>query len=273
VDDTVLSPARRDQYLERLGWDGPVAADLDTLRGLHRRHLLVVPFENLDIHLGVPIVLDRERILTKLLDRRRGGFCFELNGSFAALLRTLGFTVHLMEARVYEPAGDPKAFGHLTLRVELDEPYLADVGFGRGFDEPVRLDERGDQVDTGGTFRIVEARDGERDMQLDGEGAYQFALPARDYDDFAEGCRWHQTSPQSIFTQGTICTRRTARGRDTLAGTTFIQTVDGVRTTHRLGTAAEVRHALHTHFDVALSTAEVDVLLGGRVREDFAANW
>jgi N-hydroxyarylamine O-acetyltransferase len=273
VEPTALSPARRDQYLARLGWELPVAADLATLRGLHRRHLLTFPFENLDIHLGVPIELDPERILTKLLDRNRGGFCFELNGSLAGLLRTLGFTVDLLEARVYEKVGDPLPFGHLTLRIDLDGTrYLADVGFGSGFDEPILLDERGDQPDTGGTFRLVE-RDDELDLCLDGEPAYQIALPTRSYQDFSGGCRWHQTAPESIFAQGTVCTRRTVDGRDTLAGTTFIQTVDGERTTIELGSPAELRHALITHFDVDLSRAEVENLVSGRHREDFATNW
>jgi N-hydroxyarylamine O-acetyltransferase len=262
VEPTVLTPARRDQYLRRLGWDAPIAPDLATLRALHRRHLLTMPIE-----------LDPERILAKLLDRRRGGFCFELNGSFASLLRTLGFTVHLMEARVYEPNGDALPFGHLALRVELDAPYLADVGFGRSFDEPVRLDSRDEQEDTGGAFRLVDARDSELDLCLDGEPTYQLALPPRSYQDFAGACRWHQTSPDSIFTQGTVCTRRTSRGRDTLAGTTFLQTIDGERTRHELGSAAEVRHALITHFDVALTPAEVDRLVSGVHRPDFAANW
>jgi N-hydroxyarylamine O-acetyltransferase len=273
VEPFTLTPARRDQYLRRLGWEGALAPDLATLQALSRRHLRAVPFENLDIHLGVPIELDIDRILAKVLDQRRGGFCFELNSSFAALLGSIGFDVTLLEARVYESAGDPVPFGHLALRVDLDEPYLADVGFGRGFDEPIRFEERGDQVDTGGVFRLAEERDGELDLVRDGVPMYQLSPVPRAFAEFADACRWHQTSPDSIFTQGTVCTRRTERGRCTLAASTFIETVDGVRSEVVIDDPEEVRETLAATFGIELPLTAIDELLSGRRRPGFASNW
>jgi N-hydroxyarylamine O-acetyltransferase len=142
-------------YLRRIGYGGPLAPAIDTLRGLHWAHLLTVPFENFDIHLGRPIVLDEIRFFDKIVGGRRGGFCYELNGLFAALLHALGFDVTLHSARVHEGNGryGPE-FDHLVLVVYLDERWLVDVGFGESFRLPLRLDKRGDQVQDGHAYRI-----------------------------------------------------------------------------------------------------------------------
>src|SRR6476661_9816152 len=109
----------------------------ETLRHLHHAHMLSVPFENLDISLGRKIICQEEGFLRKIIERLRGGFCYELNGAFAALLRELGFRVTLLSARVpRENGGNAPEFDHLALRVDLEEPWLVDVGFGDSFLEP-----------------------------------------------------------------------------------------------------------------------------------------
>ena len=129
-------------YLERIGYTGSLEPTLDTLRGLHRAHMLHVPFENLSIHIGETILLDEPWLYDKIVTRRRGGFCYELNGLFAWALRTLGFDVTLLSAGVANSEGIVgRDFDHMTLRVELDQPWLADVGFGDLFIEPIPLNE------------------------------------------------------------------------------------------------------------------------------------
>jgi N-hydroxyarylamine O-acetyltransferase len=143
-------------YLARINYSGSIARDVQTLRALHRAHLLTVPFENLDIAAGRKIVLDEEAILRKVIEQRRGGFCYELNGAFAALLQALEFRVTLLSARVSGDQGkESPEFDHLTLRVDLDEPWLVDVGFGESFLEPLRMDLRTAQLDPAGTFRLL----------------------------------------------------------------------------------------------------------------------
>src|SRR3989440_10034587 len=136
-------------YLQRIDYTGPLVPSAKTLRLLQVAHLRTVPFENLSIHSGEPIVLDDDALFEKIVSRRRGGFCYELNGLFAALLRALGFDVVLLSAGVAHAGGGfGPEFDHLLLVVDLQEHWLADVGFGDSFLEPVRL-VTGEQVQDG----------------------------------------------------------------------------------------------------------------------------
>src|SRR6516164_4638735 len=148
-------------YLDRIKYSGSSDPTAETLRALHRAHLFSVPFENLDISLGRKIVIDEAAILNKVVYLRRGGFCYELNCAFAQLLRALNYEVTLLSARVARPNGaEGPEYDHLTLRVDLDEPWLVDVGFGDSFLEPLRLQPATELIDPHGTFRLL--ADGER---------------------------------------------------------------------------------------------------------------
>jgi N-hydroxyarylamine O-acetyltransferase len=242
-------------YLQRLHYTGLTGPAAETLRALHQAHLLAVPFENLDIHLGRTIALDEGAFYRKVVERRRGGFCYELNGLFAALLRRLGFEVTLLSARV---AGADGRFGpefdHLTLLVQLEERWLADVGFGEGFREPLRLDEPGEQRQTHGAYRL--SREGQswtywwRNEAADWQAQYAFTLQPRQLADFAGMCRHQQTSPDSHFTQKRICSLATPAGRVTLTDSRLIVTSGGQREEQELMTQAEYAAALRDYFGV-----------------------
>ena len=128
-----------DAYLARIGYGGSLEPTLETLRDLHRAHLLSIAYENLDIHLGRPLSLNETEIFDKLVTHRRGGWCFEMNGLFAWALRELGFAVTLLGATVERVGSAVRKTDHLALSVALDEPYLCDVGFGDGLLEPLPL--------------------------------------------------------------------------------------------------------------------------------------
>ena len=221
-------------YLKRIGYDGPLAPTGETLRGLHLAHSLAVPFETLDIHLGRLIVLDEAALFDKIVRRRRGGFCYELNGLFAALLRQLGFEVALLSARVADGLGNfGPDFDHLTLRVEAEEPWLADVGFGDCFGQPLRWDEPGDQAREGRLYRVA-LGDGEAKLLASDDGGdwddqYLFRLQPYELSDFIPMCRWQETSPESIFTRKRICTLATPDGRVSLEDGRLIITQRGIR--------------------------------------------
>ncbi|HEX7150607.1 MAG TPA: arylamine N-acetyltransferase [Thermoanaerobaculia bacterium] len=231
-----------ERYLARIGYTGPRTANDETLHELHRRHLLSVPFENLDIHWKRPIDIDEERFLAKILAERRGGFCYELNGAFAALLRALGFDVQLLSARVGQNAPD---YDHMALRV--NDRWLADVGFGDSFLEPLDLTLRDDQHDPAGIFRIEE-RSGELVMIGNGEEQFFFTLIPRRLEEFAPMCRWQQTAPESHFTQKRVCSVATEHGRITLTGNRLIVSDRGVRTETPIASEEEWRAALRERF-------------------------
>jgi len=244
-------------YLERIAYLGPTDPTTATLRAIHRAHLFTVPFENLDIALAHEIVTDESKILNKIVGRRRGGFCYELNGAFAALLRELGFTVTLLSARVARPNdSEGPDFDHLALRVDLEESWLVDVGFGESFLEPLYFKAETEQVDPAGTFRLV--RDADRwYMQRAEPGGvwkpqYSFSMQSRQFEEFAGMCHYHQTSPESHFTQNSICSRATPEGRITVSGMKLIVTAHGQRKERTLASQEEWTATLREEFGIQL---------------------
>jgi N-hydroxyarylamine O-acetyltransferase len=238
-----------DAYLDRIGAERPMRPDDDALRELHLRHLLAVPFENLGIHLGEDVVLDGSALVAKVVERRRGGFCYELNGAFATLLTALGFEVEFLAARVFTDDGLGVPYDHMTLRVGR---WLADVGFGSHTHFPLRLDEDGDQADPGGVFRVEETPEGDIDVIKDGKPGYRLETRPRELRDFETGCWWHRTSPKSHFTQSLVCSMLTGFGRITLSGRTLIRMVDGDRDERTLTGDDEVLDAYRTWFGIDL---------------------
>lgn len=243
-------------YLERIGYTGDTAPMADNLRAIHRAHMFSVPFENLDIHLGRPILLELPAIYAKIVEQRRGGFCYEQNGLFAHMLTAMGYRVSMFEARVI---GDDGALGipfdHLALMVDLEERWLADVGFGDSFVEPLRLDVPAPQLRNRRHYRVhhdgrfgtmaVKRADGWHDD-------FRFEMQPRQLGAFAPGCNYHQTSPDSSFTQRRVCSLATPQGRVTLAGLKLIETVNDVRTETQLPDEAAVQSTLKAVFGIHL---------------------
>lgn len=227
----------RDAYLNRIGYTGSLAPTAATLAALHLAHLRTVPFENLDIALGRPIRLDRPSLYAKIVTRRRGGFCYELNGLFAWLLEGLGYAVDRLAAGVArQDGGFGPPFDHLTLRVRgPDDPtaWLADVGFGDSFLNPLHLDTPNEQSDGGRAYRLDRDGDARVLWQRDFDGAWtpqhRFDLTAHQLTEYEPMCVYHQTSPQSSFTRRRVCTLATVEGRVTLADGRLITTRGGER--------------------------------------------
>jgi N-hydroxyarylamine O-acetyltransferase len=219
-----------------------------------------VPFENLSIHIPEPIILDDEALFAKIVERGRGGFCYEVNGLFAGLLRALGFSVQMLAAEVADAKGEfGPEFDHLTLMVKLDERrWLVDVGFGDSFLEPLLLDSREEQTQDGRAYKIVAAEKYLILMQRENDGKwkaqYRFTLKQYKYSDFEAMCRYHQTSPESHFTQRRICSRATEKGRLTLSEMRFIKTEKaGKRMEQLLTSQKEYEAMLREHFGILLT--------------------
>jgi N-hydroxyarylamine O-acetyltransferase len=242
-------------YLRRIKYGGPLPPSAETLRQLQLAHLLSVPFENLSIHWREPIVLDDAALFDKIVRRKRGGFCYELNGMFAALLRSLGFNVTMLSAEVANNEGEfGPPFDHMTLMVTLEDRWLADVGFGDSFREPLLLDEREPQIQGDEAFRIEDTGTylimSRRAENGDWQPQYRFTLVPYGYADYDEMCRYHQTSPQSHFTQKRICSRATIDGRESLSEMRLITTRGRERKELELSTEIEYQDVLRQMFGI-----------------------
>lgn len=244
-------------YLQRIDYCGSREPTAETLRALQVAHLLHVPFENLSIHAGEPIVLEQDALFAKIVTGQRGGFCYECNGLFAELLRALGFEVAMLGAGVARPDGSfGPNFDHMTLMVTLEQRWLVDVGFGESFIEPLLLDARFDQEQGAGVFRIV--ADGEylvlmkRDEGGDWKPQYRFTLQPYNFVDYEEMCHFHQTSPDSHFTRGTLCSRATANGRITLSNMRLITTSGAERDEQTLNSKEDYDRVLREQFGVVM---------------------
>ena len=248
-----------DKYLRRINYEGSLEPNLKLLTALQEQHLLRVPFENLDIHYKTPIELDVSLIFGKVVNNKRGGFCYELNGLFYQLLRRLGFEVKMVSARVYNT--DKKTisqeFDHLAIIAKIDlVDYLVDVGFGEFSFWPLQLQLRAVQHDQRGDFRIEKYEDLCYQVQKLVGGSwtteYVFSMQSRELSEFEEMCLYHQTSPDSHFTQNKMCSLATESGRITVSSDR-IKIREGELTTEiPLSNESEFRDALEKYFRIRI---------------------
>ena len=248
-------------YLKRLGHVERPLPGVDSLNRLQLAHLLHVPFENLDIGLKRPIHLAEELIWEKIIVQKRGGFCYELNGLFAWLLKQLGFEVSYLNARVFNRTGELGIdFDHLALLVKIPNqstPWLADVGFGDSFNEPLRLNGPGEQVQGLRAYRVEQTPDGyiawQRNYAGSWERLYFFDLqPHKFPEEYESACFYHQTAPESSFTRGSIISRATDDGRVSLEDGWLILTRNGTREKRPVTSKEEYQVLLKNYFGVEL---------------------
>ena len=246
-------------YLTRIQYSEPTKPDVQTLHRLQLAHLLAVPFENLDIGRKRPIRLDLECLWQKIVVQRRGGFCYELNGMFAWLLKQLGYEVTYLNARVFNRQGELGIdFDHLALLVRVpgeSTRWLVDVGFGDSFNEPLNFEERGAQIQGLRAYRIEETSDGYITWQKNYDGSwdrqYFFDVQPHQFpEDYEPGCLYHQTSPRSSFTRSSIISRATPDGRVSLEDGRLILTQKGQRSERLLQDKDEYNLLLKQYFDI-----------------------
>jgi N-hydroxyarylamine O-acetyltransferase len=227
----LLDDATLDAYLARIGITPSPRADLDALRALMWAHVTTVPFENLDILLGEPIRIDLPSVIAKLVTRRRGGYCFEQNALFAAVLRTLGFGVTTLAARVRIGATVPTPRSHMMLAVDVPGAgrWLADVGFGgQCITAPMPL-EPGELQMHHDRYRLVET-DAPRGLMLQMVGSdgawvdeYVFTFEPQLPVDYEVSNWYTSTNPGSHFTRGPTVALTTQAGRLTYRGGEYVR--------------------------------------------------
>ncbi|MBV7490602.1 arylamine N-acetyltransferase [Pseudomonas sp. PDM30] len=248
----------RDLYLQRLGFDAPPAPTLETLRQLQLRHTGVFPFENLTTLSGEPVLIDLPSIEQKVLHDGRGGYCYELNNLFLALLQELGFDARAISGRVVmgQPEGSWTARTHrLSLVIIDDVRYITDVGFGGMVPTaPLLLDTRAEQPTPHESYRI--------DLHVDGftlranvagewRAMYIFDLQRQEDIDFAVGNWYVSTHPESSFVKQLMVARTGEGWRRTLNNGSFA--------IHRIGHDSERREVTDVQELIGLLGSEFGI--------------
>ncbi len=238
-------------YLERINFSGPVRADLATLNALHAAHLQAIPFENIDVLLQRPSTQDVEAIFDKLVTRRRGGWCYEMNGLFGWVLAQIGFDVRRISAGVRRAvAGDEMLGNHLCLMVRLDQDYLVDVGFGGGQYSAIPM-MPGVTNQPPKQMALVDLGDGYWRMHEGGPRAahcYDFAPDQCDENLLAERFDFQCNNPASIFRQNLSVNRRSGRNMLRIRSRLYEVFKPGHKNTRVLASADELLDVLASDF-------------------------
>jgi len=246
-------------YLNRIGVTGPISPDLDGLRTLHRAHLQAISYENLDVQLGRTVTTAIEPVYEKIIEHRRGGWCYEMNGLLGWALKQLGFDVMRCAGGVMREAmGDFAVGNHLVLRIRVPEGlYLADVGFGDGPLDPIQI-VPGDFND--GRFRF--SLSGESDdwwrfhnHPYGGAKSFDFRLVPADENVLTEKCMFLQSAVESPFVQNLVCQRHTTHGLTILRGRVLRKTSPVGQDDWLVSSADELLQVLHDEFGLDVPAA------------------
>jgi len=203
-------------YLHRIGYEGPLVPNFNTLRALHRAHAMAIPYENFDVQLKRPMTIDPHAAFEKLIDRERGGWCYEMNGVFGLVLKEMGFDVTRFSA------DGSAAHSHLFLTVNLQGiTYVCDVGFSDGPIEPYPVIE-GPFTQDGFEFRLENEASGRWRMYNHRFGAApSFLAGLPDEAAMEHRCQWLQTAPDSLFVKHALVFHRTREGIGSLIDRTL----------------------------------------------------
>lgn len=247
-----MNDAQLARYLERIGHGWNVRPNLETLRSLHRAHVTAIPFEALDAQLGIVPSLEPEAIFEKLVERRRGGWCYEMNGLFGAALQAIGFAVTRVSGGVMrQDGGDERMGTHLTLLVDCEGPHLCDVGFAGSLLEPLPLapierDEAPYRLSLaevgGGYWRFTQ--------DFDGPFSYDFRPQPADEALLAAKRDWQATHPDANFTLNLVAQKRHPDWHLVLRGRSLTERRRGGATDRLIESPQELVSVLHDRFGI-----------------------
>jgi N-hydroxyarylamine O-acetyltransferase len=246
-------------YLERIRYDGPLRRDAATLAALHRAHLLAIPYENLDVQFGRAVTTSVPQIFDKIVLRRRGGWCYEMNGLFGWALQELGFKVTRCAGAVLREDRGAEAVGnHLVLKVVVDEGvFLADVGFGDGPIDPIFV-VTGPFVSHGFAFALSRTEDDWWRLHhhaLGGVSSFDFTLEEADEALLSQRCLWLQSAPTSPFVQNAVLQHHASDGLWLMRGRVLRKVTPAGKQDHVVADAAEYVGILSEIFSLRLPEA------------------
>lgn len=250
-----------EQYLQRLNYQGEIPPSLQNLCDLHRTHAYTIPFENYDVHLKIPIIIEEERLFEKLIVQQRGGYCYELNTLFSLLLKELNYSFKYLVARSLYGKDYLPPRTHMLLLMEIDsQQYLADLGFGGvGLLEPLKLEVGKEVKQYYDTFRLLEDKKlgfilEVKDEEADGGwiSLYSFDLHEQLLVDYELPNYFNSTSPKSIFTKQIVCAMPSSEGRVRLVNESLKIRTQSLRQDHQISSSGEYLSLLQKHFGVVL---------------------
>jgi len=244
-------------YLKRINFTQSLKADKATLFQLHQAHLYNVPFEDLNIHYDIPIILKERDLFQKVIEGNRGGFCYELNGLFNELLKNIGFQTTIIAAKVINKEGEiGPPFDHAALIVDLEKRWLVDVGYGGdSFILPKELVLDRVQKDIHASYKFTKYSENEWLLMHTKEGEnfkaqYIFSFEAQQLDNFKPECDRKQTQPDSHFRKNFICTKAMPTGRISMINDKFIRKIDGQKETRLIENESDRLTILAEDFDI-----------------------
>lgn len=246
-------------YLKRINYKGVVYTDLATLYSLQQHHVFNIPFETLDIHNHIPIILRIDSLYQKVILDRRGGYCYELNTLFHRLLTLSGFKAYMIAGRLLHRHGYGREFEHMALIVEIDgKKWLVDVGYGDFSLHPLAIAPGEVQSDGRNFYQIMEhiSVDGKEylsvakwnDSTQTFKIEYIFTLTPRGLHEFSEMNHFHQTSSESHFSRSMICSLPIPDGRISMINNKLIRTVNGQRQVKQIADEEHRERMLEKYF-------------------------
>jgi N-hydroxyarylamine O-acetyltransferase len=245
-------------YLSRIGYSGSVCANAETLKAVHRAHVLSIPYENLDVQFGTPVTRDAEAAFDKLVTRRRGGWCYEMNGLLGWALEEIGFKVERLAGAVgRDERGDAVIGNHLVLIVQLEEPWIADAGFGDGLIEAMPL-RTGPFANGPYKCRIDDIGGGWLRYHSDprtGGPTFDFNCSVTDQTLLENLCHYLQTGDESPFVLNAVVQRWTPEEHFSIRGRVLSRLGGGEKITQTLDTAEDYVSVLKSQFNLDLPQA------------------
>jgi N-hydroxyarylamine O-acetyltransferase len=245
----------RVEYLKRIDYTDVVDVTDEVLTSLHKNHVFQIPFENLDVYYKRIFNLDIGNVYQKIINDRRGGFCYELNLLFNWLLTEIGFSSRIIASRIFNENGTAGPdFDHMSIYVKTGKGFLLDVGYGDLFVTPIEIKE-GVQFDGRNYFLIDKWNKNEYVISMSADGIsfskrYAFSLDLINAKDFDTICLDKQTNPSSYFVKNVICTKPTQTGRVTIFNNKLVVKNGELRTEIAIQSEENFARCLKDKFEI-----------------------
>ncbi len=246
------------KYMERIGFKGNQSISIRCLSELHRKHVMSIPFEAMDVYFRIPIQLELKAIYDKVVVKNRGGYCYELNYLFYALLSHIGFNCYPVSVRIYNEENLGPDFDHMSIIVEMEDRWLVDVGYGDLFVEPIKLSAGLIQEDLFKNYKIEKVHSGNFLLTESLKNSntfikrYMIDMQPRKIDEFLVQNKVKQKDRDSFFVKNRICTIATQDGRKTILNNEYKRTSSNQIEKMYIDDEKQLLRLLKTEFNIEL---------------------